>query len=70
MVCLKHKISDRLWLVAKAKATGATVVTHEKLNLAIRKKFLIPNVCRVFGVKWIDTFELLETLEARFVLPT
>ena len=58
------------WLVAKAKAIGATVVTHEKLNLAIRKKFLIPNVCRTFGVHWIDTFELLETLEARFVLPT
>ena len=41
------------WLIAKAMTINATVVTHEQLNL---------------GVPFIDTFELLNALEARFVL--
>lgn len=56
------------WLIAKAITIDATVVTHEQLNLAARRKFLIPNVCQHFGVQFIDTFELLNALEARFVL--
>lgn len=43
-------------------------VAHEQPNLATRRKFLIPNVCRHFGVRFVDTFELLNALEARFVL--
>jgi len=45
-----------------------TIVTHEKFNPDIKKKFLIPNICRTVGVSYIDTFELLVTLEAKFVL--
>ena len=56
------------WLIAKARVTGAAVVTHERLNLQNRKKFLIPNVCQHFGVTCLDTFELLNLMEARFVL--
>lgn len=56
------------WLIAKAMTTGATVVTHESYHPDAKKKFLIPNVCKHFGVNWINTFEMLETLEARFVL--
>ena len=56
------------WLIAKAMTMNATVVTHEQLNLAARRKFLIPNVCQHFGVRFVDTFELLNALEARFVL--
>ena len=56
------------WLIAKAMTMNATVVTHEQLNLAVRRKFLIPNVCQHFGVLFIDTFEMLNALEARFVL--
>lgn len=37
-------------------------------NLAARRKFLIPNVYQHFGVPFVDTFELLNALEARFVL--
>jgi len=57
------------WLVAKAMVTGATIVTHEKLDLHIRKKILIPNVCEYFGVKYINTFDLLHELEAEFIMP-
>lgn len=57
------------WLIAKAMTTGATVVTHESYHPDAKKKFLIPNICKHFGVGYIDTFEMLDTLEARFVLP-
>lgn len=56
------------WLVAKAMTTGATVVTHEAFNLEAKKKFLIPNLCQHFNVRWLDTFQLLHELKAEFVL--
>lgn len=58
------------WLIAKAMTTGASVVTHEVLNWDTKRKFIIPNVCEMFGVPYMNTFELLNKLEARFVLPT
>ncbi|WP_419736639.1 DUF4411 family protein [Pseudomonas sp. COR18] len=57
------------WLIAKALCTGAIVVTHEVLNLDAKRKFIIPNVCKHFGISYMNTFELLHKLEARFVLP-
>lgn len=56
------------WLIAKAKSTGATVVTHESMVPPESMKVKIPNVCREFGVKFIGTFQLLRILEARFIL--
>jgi len=57
------------WLVAKAKTIpGSTVVTHETFDPNIRKKIKLPNICRDFGVLSIDTFELLKTLKAEFIL--
>ncbi|TBU94005.1 DUF4411 family protein [Phytopseudomonas dryadis] len=57
------------WLIAKAMTTGAVVVTHEVLNLDARRKFIIPNLCQQIGIPYLNTFELLHKLEARFVLP-
>ena len=56
------------WLIAKARVMGAAVVTHEQFHPDARRKFLIPNVCRHFGVTWMDTFQLLNQMKARFVL--
>lgn len=56
------------WLIAKAMASGATVVTQESFNRDKRKKFLIPNICEECGVSWMNTFDMLYKLEARFVL--
>ncbi|ERH58557.1 DUF4411 family protein [Pseudomonas simiae] len=56
------------WLIAKAMSTGAAVVTHEVYNPDIKRKFTIPNVCSLFGVPYMNTFELLGKLDARFVL--
>jgi hypothetical protein len=60
------------WLIAKAMTMPDSVlVTHEQLNLHAKRKFIIPNVCQQFGVKWIDTFQVLGATGARFdLLPT
>ena len=56
------------WLIARASIYGETIVTHESLVDNASKKVKIPNICAHFGVPHINTFELLNSLEARFVL--
>lgn len=56
------------WLIAKAKATSSVLVTHEQFNLKARKKILMPNICEEFDVRWMNTFDLLNELEAEFIL--
>lgn len=56
------------WLIARAMATGKTVVTYEVLAPANTTKVKIPNVCQYFGVPYIDTYQLLRELQAKFVL--
>ena len=56
------------WLIAKAKTLGATVVTHEVLVPSGSKKVKIPNICREFDVDFCNTFDLLESVTAQFVL--
>lgn len=55
------------WLVAFARVRGCVLVTHETLDLNIKRKVKIPNVCQAFGVPFIDTFEMLRRLGVRFV---
>ncbi|MDF1618600.1 DUF4411 family protein [Petrocella sp. FN5] len=54
------------WLVAKAAAHGFIIVTQERYDANCKKKILIPNVCEVFGVRWIDTIELLRKMNVKF----
>jgi hypothetical protein len=54
------------WLVAYAKVTGRVLVTQEVLNKEVRRKVPIPNVCEAFGVRYLDTFEMLRSLQAQF----
>lgn len=56
------------WLIAKARVLDHTIVTLERLDIGNRRKFLIPNVCQHYGVECINTFDMLNRLEARFVL--
>jgi len=46
----------------------ATIVTHEKRVNAQSSKVKIPNVADAFGVKTIDTFELMRRLGAQLTL--
>jgi hypothetical protein len=54
------------WLIAYAKAKNLVLVTHEVLARDARKNVPIPNVCEAFGVPYVDTFEMLRDLEAKF----
>lgn len=56
------------WLIAKAKTLNATVVTHEVFAGTGSKKVKVPNVCKDFGVSYMDTFELLHALDAKLIL--
>lgn len=56
------------WIIAKAKVMGATVVSHESRITQQGKKVKVPNVCQQYGVECISTFELLNVLQAKFVL--
>ena len=57
------------WLIAKASVMGATLVTHEVLAVGTGiKKVKIPNICKAFGVEYINPFEMISNLGANFVL--
>lgn len=56
------------WLIAKAITIGATIVTHEKLDVRNKKKISIPLICREFDVGCINTFDLLSRLKAKFIM--
>lgn len=56
------------WLVAFAEVHNAIVVTNEVLDLNIRKRVPIPNVCRQFNVQCLNTFEMLRRLGVHFDL--
>ncbi|HIF9106269.1 TPA: DUF4411 family protein [Photobacterium damselae] len=57
------------WLIATAMSLGATVVTQEVYKPDIKKKIHIPNVCKILNVPYMNTFQMLHELQARFVLP-
>ena len=50
------------WLVAYAVAKGCIVVTHEQFNSESKARIKIPNVCQVFGVRYVDTFQMMREL--------
>ena len=54
------------WLVAFASVYGATVVTHEVFKANAQRRVPIPNICREFGVAYVNTFDMLRALEVRF----
>ncbi len=55
------------WLAAYAKAhPDHVVVTHEEFSPDAKKRVPLPNVCKQFGVDYIDTFAMLKELRARF----
>jgi Domain of unknown function (DUF4411) len=55
------------WLIAKAATTGATIVTQEMPVPVDSRKIKIPNICNTFDVQYINSFELLRDLGARFI---
>lgn len=56
------------WLIAKASVLNAVIVTQEVLAPESARKIKIPNVCKKFGVQYMNTFQLLRELEACFIM--
>lgn len=54
------------WLIAYAKSKNYTLVTHEAYNPEVKKRILIPVVCREFNVPYVNTFEMLRGLQVSF----
>jgi len=52
------------WLIAYAKANHCTVVTHEGYYKDIKVRIPIPNVCKAFGIPYVNTFDMLRKLNA------
>jgi len=58
------------WLVAYAKVNKMVVITHEDYSPEIKKSIKIPNVCVEFDVEYINVFEMLRELGAKFLRST
>lgn len=54
------------WIIAASRVLSATVVTQESPLGPGTKKVKIPNVSDQFGVPWINTFDMLNRLGAKF----
>ena len=56
------------YLVAHAYAHDFTAVTQEVFEPAITRKIKIPNACAALGVPWMNTYTMLRTEGAKFVI--
>lgn len=54
------------WLVAFALGGGHVVVTQEAARPEAKARVPIPNVCGAFGVRCMDTFQMLRELGVRW----
>lgn len=56
------------WLCAYATVHHCVVVTHEVTDPNVKRRVPLPNVLDAFQVPYVDLFECLRVLAARFVL--
>lgn len=55
------------WVVAYAKVSGSTVVSHEtRADPASKKRIKIPDVCDAFGIPYTGLFQMLRELRIVF----
>lgn len=56
------------WICAKAKCMQLTLVTQEKSEPLAKRNVKLPDACKSIGVPFINKYELLRRLMAKFVL--
>jgi len=54
------------WLIAFAMSNNWTIVTYEKSEPNRKNRIKIPEVCNQFGVRYINTIEMLRELNENF----
>lgn len=57
--------SADLWLCAYGLALGETIVTLETYDAEIKRRVKIPNVCREFGIEYIDLLQFMREIGIR-----
>lgn len=57
--------SADLWLCAYGLALGETIVTLETYDAEIKKRVKIPNVCREFGIEYINLLQFMREIGIR-----
>lgn len=55
------------WLIAYAAVHNMLLVTQEQLRPEQRSRVPLPNVARHFGVRFVNTFEMLKAVNIQFV---
>ncbi len=53
------------WLCAYGLSLGETIVTLETYDSEIRKRVKIPNICREFGIVYIDLLQFMREIGIR-----
>lgn len=53
------------WLCAYGYAYNYTLVTNEKYSSNVKKRILIPNICKEFNIKYIDLLEFMREIGFR-----
>ncbi len=56
------------WVLQSHAQGRVASITSVRDEMRRKNKFIIPNVCRDFGVTWADTFQVLGATGARFEL--
>lgn len=54
------------WLVAYAMKEDLVIVTYEKSAPGAKKRVKIPEVCNHFGIRFVDTIEMMRELNSKF----
>jgi hypothetical protein len=54
------------WLIAFSYAKKYTLVTEETYNENCKKRIKIPNICREFSIRYINTFQMLRELNIKW----
>ena len=55
------------WVIAYAAVNEIVVETHEEFAPAAKRKVPMPNVCAEFDLEYVNTLEMLRSLDERFV---
>jgi predicted nucleic acid-binding protein len=53
------------WLCAYALAYGSTIVTLETYQAGVKNRVKIPNVCKEFGIRYIDLLQFMREVGIR-----
>ncbi len=56
------------WVIAHARVNSDTVVTQEAFVSQHSQKVKIPNVCGHFNVPYVNTWDMLRSLNVKFTL--